>query len=65
MITQIVYKKRILILTVLFDYSKIWQNVRIGWQTKKIKKRMGGEFTPYKMILEVNEIEDFMWNYHS
>ena len=25
---------------------------------------MGGEFTPYKMISEVNEIEDFMWNYH-
>ena len=28
------------------------------------KERMDGEFTPYKMIAEVTEIEDFMWNYH-
>ena len=28
------------------------------------KERCDGEFTPYKMISEVGQIEDFMWNYN-
>ena len=28
------------------------------------KERIDGEFTPYKMITGVNDIEYFIWNYH-
>ena len=28
------------------------------------KERFDGEFTPYKMTSEVNQIEEYMWAYH-